>query len=152
METTISVQKGIAKTTQSDIATLDRDIKNLKEIIYYAGRYAETLPMKKRYQSAKNKEFFEQKHHVKLRLHEGACVMLQKHGIQLTKALSTVKFEEQLKRKLGEKTQLQKTQKSAETASHEAEQKLQILKQYLGGARIKTPKKSVVVSLESQQV
>lgn len=120
-----------SKEAHDKIVNLDKEIKTLKEIIYYVNQYEETLPVEKRYQEVKNKELFERKHHTELRLHEGACVVLQRYGIKITKNMNAALFQEKMQRLQMQQRQVRQELDATEQAAQAVNAKRQILEQYL---------------------
>ncbi len=67
---------------RSELNTVGRELKELKEIQYYLLQYKETAPYRQRYNNAKDKEAYAMKHDEQLTLFDGARNKLKQLGIK----------------------------------------------------------------------
>ena len=131
LEEQIAEKKAEAKAAYSKTASLDRTLKEHKEILYYAEIYDENKKYNKGYRKAKNKEDYYQKHEGNLILYNGAVTVLKRHKIDY-KTMDVPGMREQYENEQDERNETYDKYKTAQAEAKELEKKLASLKQYLG--------------------
>ena len=126
-----------ADNIRSELNTVDRELKELKEIRHYLLQYKETAPYRQRYNNAKNKEAYAMKHDEQLTLFDGARNKLKQLGIKPN--ISELKqVENDLAELEKRETDLEKKYDSARKETRDLELKYRNITDYLElGKRVK---------------
>ena len=119
-----------AKKARSDIAAIDRHMKETGELLRYARQYHENLPYQKRYEKSKDPDRYLRMHESQLILFSGAERMLKRMGIEPS-AASPATIQEDYLRLRNEKAKFQQACQAAEKEVKKMEQQIQNLEQYL---------------------
>ena len=130
LEQQIAAKSTLAKTARESLVETERRLKNLGEILKYAGQYKANRIYHIRYQKSKDKDRYLRQHETELLLHDGAENMLKRLGIDL-KTLDVEKLRSDYNMLYSKKQALQQTYKSAEKEAADLGRKLDNLNRYL---------------------
>ncbi len=116
---------------RSELSSIGKSLKELKEIQYYLLQYKENAPYKQQYNKTGNKEAYFMKHDEQLTLYDGAKSKLQEYGIkphisELKQVNSDVAELEK------READLEKKFECAKKESRDLEQKYRNITEYLG--------------------
>ena len=126
----IETKRAEVKEARNTVVRLDRQMKQLSEIIRYAEQYAENRKYHLRHKKSKNPERYFQEHEGNLLLYSGAVNVLQKYGVSL-KDLDPEKFHAQYAALKAERAHVNKTYKTTEREIKELTLKYDNLKKFL---------------------
>ena len=127
IEAKVSEQASI----RSELNSVGRELKELKEIRHYLLQYKETAPYRQRYNNAKDKEAYAMKHDEQLTLFDGARNKLKQLGIKPN--ISELKqVENDLAELEKRESDLEKDYYSARNETRDLEQKYRNITEYLG--------------------
>ena len=118
------------KEARSTVAKLDRELKQLSEIIRYADQYTENRKYHLRHQKSKDPEAYFHAHEGNLLLYGGAVNVLKKYGVSL-KGLDPEKLRAQYDTLKKSRDSANKTYKTSEREIKELTLKYDNLKKFL---------------------
>ena len=126
----IEDKKREVEASRSELASIGRELKELKEIQHYLLQYKETAPYRQAYNNSKDKETYAMKHDEQLTLFEGARNMLKKKGIRpnISELRQVNKDVEELEKREAE---IEKKYDSARKEAKDLEQKHRNVTEYL---------------------
>ena len=116
---------------------LDKELKETKEILYYARQYSENRKYLIGYKNAKDPDAYYRKHDYELHLAWGAKDILKSHGLN-PKTLNIQEIEESIRQMSEERENSYKTYKSLEDECKELKKLGDELKAYLEPKRTET--------------
>ena len=126
----IDTKRAEVKEARSTVVRLDRQMKQLSEIIRYAEQYTENRKYHLRHKKSKNPERYFQEHEGNLLLYSGAVNVLQKYSVSL-KGLDPEKLHAQYAALEAERARVNKTYKTTEREIKELTLKYDNLKKFL---------------------
>ncbi len=127
----IEVKASEQASIRSELNSVGRELKELKEIRHYLLQYKETAPYRQRYNNAKDKEAYAMKHDEQLTLFDGARNKLKQLGIKPN--ISELKqVENDLAELENKEAELEKKYESAKKEPMDLEQKYRNITEFLG--------------------
>ena len=126
----IETKQAEVKQARSSVVTLDRQLKELSEIVRYAEQYSENRKYHLRHKKSKQPERYFQEHEGNLLLYDGAANYLKQHGVDL-KTLNPEKLRAQYDSLASKRAQINRTYKSLEKEIKELSRKYHNLKEFL---------------------
>ncbi len=127
----IDAKREEEKRAKSELTSVERELKELKEIRYHLNQYKENYPFRKRYKESKDPDRYFRMHETELILFDGAKQKLQKMGI-LPKASELSQVEKDIAELEAKREELRKKYKAASKERGELEQNLKNVEQFLG--------------------
>ena len=120
-----------ASDIRSELNTVGRELRELKEIQYYLLQYNETAPYRQKYNNSKDKEDYAMKHDEELTLFDGARNKLKQLGIRpnISELRQVNSDVEELENREAE---LEKKYESAKKEAKDLEQKYRNIIDYFG--------------------
>ena len=134
-----SLRKQSVAARKNTVA-LDKELKETKEILYYARQYSDNRKYLIGYKNAKDPDAYYRKHDYELHLAWGAKDILKSHGLN-PKTLNIREIEESIRQMSEERECSYKTYKSLEDECRELKKLGDELKSYLEPERIKRVQK-----------
>ena len=131
IEKKINEQESLMSASKNTLVTIDKQLKELGEIIKYADQYKTNKKFNTHYKQAKDKELYFRKHESQLILYAGAKNVLQRKGIDLSN-LDFNELKSRYNELINKKTQLQNNTKSINDEIKSLKHKLNNLNQYTG--------------------
>jgi len=116
---------------RSELSSIGRSLKELKEIQYYLNQYKDNAPFMQQYNNTRNKEDYFMQHEEQLTLYDGAKNKLQEYGIK--PHISALRQVDQDIAELEMKVRsLEKKYDTARKKAKDLEQKYRNITEYLG--------------------
>ena len=116
---------------RTELAAVDRQLSELKELKYYLDQYKDNLPFHERYKKSKDPDRYMRMHEAQIILFDGAKYKLKQMGITpKMSALNQVNTD--LEALTAKQAELEKKYKTASKERKNLKQKLQNITQYLG--------------------
>ena len=131
IEKKIAEQESLISASKDTLVTIDRQLKELGEVIKYVDQYKTNKKFNTHYKQAKDKELYFRKHESQLILYAGAKTMLQRKGIDLS-SIDLNSYKTQYNELINKKNQLQDSTKSIKDEINSLKHKLNNLNQYTG--------------------
>ncbi len=132
-------------TARTELAALDRQIIELKELKYYLDQYKDNLPFHEKYKKSKDPDRYMRMHETELILFDGARRKLQQLGIMPKMSLLN-QVNSDLEELVNKQSELEKKYRSASREKKALEQKMQNITQYLGIDNVDKQKAPEIIS------
>ena len=118
-------------TARTELAAIDRQLRELKELKYYLDQYKDNLPFHEKYKKSKDPDRYLRMHEAQIILFDGAKNKLKQMGI--TPKMSVLnQINADLESLTARQIELEKKYKTASIERKDLEQKLQNMTEYLG--------------------
>lgn len=127
----INAKQQIAKTARATLVDTEHQMRELGEILKYAGDYAANRKYHYHYTKAKDQDAYLRRRETELRLYDGAVHMLKRYGID-PKTVNLEQMKADYYALAAKKTEMQKAYKAAEQDAAQLQRKLDNVRQYLG--------------------
>ncbi len=126
----ISTATSTLKVTKEHLLQTEHQLKELGEILKYAEQYKANHIYHVRYHKSKNREEYFRTHETELLLHDGAEVMLKRHGIDL-KSIDLNTLKAQYNALYSLKKQIRQSYKQTQEKIDQLRQNLDNINQFL---------------------
>ena len=127
----IERKSGEGSVIRSELISIGKELKDLKEIRYYLRQYKDNAPFKQQYNNSRDKEKYYMNHEEQLSLFDGASNKLREYGIKPNiSELKQVSLDiENLERK---ESELEMKYDSVKKEAADLKQKYKNITEYLG--------------------
>ena len=127
----ISEKSKEENAARTELAAIDRQLSELKELKYYLDQYKDNLPFHEKYKKSKDPDRYMRMHEAEIILFDGAKNKLKQ--MRITPKMSILnQVNVDLESLTARQAELEKSYKNASKERKDLEQKLQNITQYLG--------------------
>ena len=134
LEQKIAEKNTTAKEVRNGLVNLEHEMKAKAEILKYAKQYVANRKYQRGYEKAKDQDAYFRSHETQIILFGGAENMLKRYGIKIA-SLDVENMQAEYNAMAAQRSQLQRTYKTAEKEAAEADKQLKKIRQYLGSGK-----------------